>query len=885
MLRRASPPAAGAHRVRQGARAVPLSQHPRSPQGRRHALPLSRRPRVRGSAAAAAGRRPHRHDDRPAPRGRARRGRRARRRAAAPRPPRDQPAAGLTAEAREVIPLLYENPELVWLGFKDPSFPLPKVIENLFPHRESHPRHRRAIGCATSSRSARPQVRPRLQSLGSSTSTSPASTPCGCAGCSRRSKARTIPPTRAPRYRAAAPGDARRTTSRSRTSISTSDIGGYAKVKKRLRAEILDVLAARTQLDRAGRRSTRLEELIPRGMIFWGPPGTGKTLFAKAMATALGAAVTIVSGPELKSKWVGESEENLRADLPRGPAVGAERSSSSTSSTRSPPRAAPTPAPASSTRWSTSCSPRWTASTRRNSSSSSAPRTSSSRSTRPCCARAASSSRSTFPYPDADDRREILGVYDQRIGLEMTPSRARLRGQAHRRARARAERRHALLRRPSPGAVPPARAHAAARETATGRRRPPTIERAIEQWLDRPKLTTAEERVVATHEAGHAVCALFCEHAPPIDRISIRGDIGGALGFVQHADAAHRYVVTYAQLLDTICTMFGGREAEALLLDDLSIGSAATSQSATAIARALVEQYGDEVPRSASRSGRTTTSAGLRARAIADRSGDPGHRRDRTRPRTRDSDREARVIDRAPRSVARAQGPRPRVVRASGDAWLTSSSDSRRSGDRQAELVIDYASDSDALPIEHEDEHRRLASKVSTAGSRTPRSRSPARREPGVTEAPAAETPVATPTATKRQAHGARLRRSRRAPGRDTTGLARARSPLARRVSPSAPRLVVPSRPTSRCPPQVLAKLRAAGVARCSRCRPRRVPIRCWAEAIQPVAAAIPKAPVAGRVRHRARRRSDRRRGGAGPARSPTVGAPRRAAIASACSR
>ena len=48
-------------------------------------------------------------------------------------------------------------------------------------------------------------------------------------------------------------------------------------------------------------------------MIFWGPPGTGKTLFAKAMATALGAAVTIVSGPELKSKWVGESEHNLRA--------------------------------------------------------------------------------------------------------------------------------------------------------------------------------------------------------------------------------------------------------------------------------------------------------------------------------------------------------------------------------------------------------------------------------------------------------------------------------------------------------------------------------------------------------------------------------------------
>src|SRR3954453_9441391 len=44
---------------------------------------------------------------------------------------------GLTAEAREVIPLMYENPGIVWLGFKDPSFPVPEVIENLFPHRVS----------------------------------------------------------------------------------------------------------------------------------------------------------------------------------------------------------------------------------------------------------------------------------------------------------------------------------------------------------------------------------------------------------------------------------------------------------------------------------------------------------------------------------------------------------------------------------------------------------------------------------------------------------------------------------------------------------------------------------------------------------------------------
>src|SRR5687768_17204412 len=44
---------------------------------------------------------------------------------------------GLTGEAREVIVLLYENPTIVFLGFKDPSFQVPKVIESLFPHRTS----------------------------------------------------------------------------------------------------------------------------------------------------------------------------------------------------------------------------------------------------------------------------------------------------------------------------------------------------------------------------------------------------------------------------------------------------------------------------------------------------------------------------------------------------------------------------------------------------------------------------------------------------------------------------------------------------------------------------------------------------------------------------
>jgi cell division protease FtsH len=118
------------------------------------------------------------------------------------------------------------------------------------------------------------------------------------------------------------------------------------------------------------------------------------------------------------------------------------------------------------------------------------------------------------------------------------------------------------------------------------------VEWAMSELVERPQLTPHEERVVATHEAGHAVCALFCEHTPAIDRISIRGDLAGSLGFVSYGDPAHRYVVTRGQLQDQICTLMGGREAELLLLEDLSIGSAADIDRATEIARALVEQFG-----------------------------------------------------------------------------------------------------------------------------------------------------------------------------------------------------------------------------------------------------------------------------------------------------
>jgi cell division protease FtsH len=193
------------------------------------------------------------------------------------------------------------------------------------------------------------------------------------------------------------------------------------------------------------------------------------------------------------------------------------------------------------------------------------------------------------PYPDAADRRAILEVHDAKLALQIT---ARALDYATKRTADLVEGTESRYSGDHLQALCRAIARRRLREQMTGATEPAHVEQALTEYLERPELTSAEERVVATHEAGHAVCALFCEHAPPIERISIRGDLGGVLGFVRYADPAHRYVVTRAQLEDSVCVLYGGREAEAALLDDLSIGSSHDVERATAIARSLVEEFG-----------------------------------------------------------------------------------------------------------------------------------------------------------------------------------------------------------------------------------------------------------------------------------------------------
>ena len=88
-------------------------------------------------------------------------------------------------------------------------------------------------------------------------------------------------------------------------NVKWDQIGGLKEVKKRLQEMVEWPLKYRDVFEYAGLKP-------PKGILLYGPPGTGKTLLAKAVATESGANFIAVRGPEILSKWVGESEKAIR---------------------------------------------------------------------------------------------------------------------------------------------------------------------------------------------------------------------------------------------------------------------------------------------------------------------------------------------------------------------------------------------------------------------------------------------------------------------------------------------------------------------------------------------------------------------------------------------
>ena len=105
-------------------------------------------------------------------------------------------------------------------------------------------------------------------------------------------------------------------------------------------------------------------------------------------------------------------------------------------------------------------------------------------------------------------------------------------------------------------------------------------------------LNDKERRVVAYHEAGHAIVGELLEEANPVQKISIIPRGVGALGYTINMPTEDRYLMTRGELMDTTCALLGGRAAEELVFSEISTGAANDLQRATQIAESMVKEYG-----------------------------------------------------------------------------------------------------------------------------------------------------------------------------------------------------------------------------------------------------------------------------------------------------
>jgi cell division protease FtsH len=104
-------------------------------------------------------------------------------------------------------------------------------------------------------------------------------------------------------------------------------------------------------------------------------------------------------------------------------------------------------------------------------------------------------------------------------------------------------------------------------------------------------LSEKEKKTTAYHEAGHAICNIYCPEADPLHKVTIIPR-GGALGVTYSlpGEDKHSYSKTY--LLDRICIMMGGRVAEEMIFNSQTTGAASDIKHATDIVRKLVCDYG-----------------------------------------------------------------------------------------------------------------------------------------------------------------------------------------------------------------------------------------------------------------------------------------------------
>ena len=105
-------------------------------------------------------------------------------------------------------------------------------------------------------------------------------------------------------------------------------------------------------------------------------------------------------------------------------------------------------------------------------------------------------------------------------------------------------------------------------------------------------MSDKERKIVSYHEVGHAIVTALQKNTEPVQKITIVPRTMGALGYTLQTPEEEKFLQTKEELIAKITTYMAGRAAEMLVFDSATSGAANDIENATAIARAMVTQYG-----------------------------------------------------------------------------------------------------------------------------------------------------------------------------------------------------------------------------------------------------------------------------------------------------
>ncbi len=359
-----------------------------------------------------------------------------------------------------------------------------------------------------------------------------------------------------------------------RPKVTFADVAGEDEAKAELR-EIVDYLRDRTVFDRVGAR-------LPRGVLLIGPPGTGKTLLARAVAGEARVPFYSISGSEFVEMFVGVGASRVRDLFAKakadGPAiifvdeidaVGRQRSTGPMSNdereqtlnqllvemdgfddqTRIVVLAATNRPDVLD----------------------------------PALQRTGRFDRQiTVGYPDRDGREAILRIHCQGIPLSGTVDLADIARQTPGFSGA------DLANLANEAAIQAARANRATVEPGDFSA---AMDRITLGSLHATLRDPEERQLVAFHEGGHAIVAVFTPGADPVDKVTIVPH-GRALGATRQLPEEDRHNYSRDLLLGRLAVLLGGRAAEELVFGQPTTGAESDLREATRIARQMVGAWG-----------------------------------------------------------------------------------------------------------------------------------------------------------------------------------------------------------------------------------------------------------------------------------------------------